>query len=194
EIRVDDSASFVLDKPATSSLTRIFTNAQGAPMLEHVEVVIDDVAPTLKVTSRSSVRLVEVALFQPKADRAKPVPIYAYKKDGKHVVFVVGASGQAIERNTTEESCQTSRAKQCTFGQATWHDTLVDFTIGPEQPVAQARGDVSYVPTTEKGAPASEALTYVVNASFTETARDPRPVVSVNARTMQTVFTGDGME
>lgn len=194
EVRIDESRSFVLDRPQTTSLTRIFTNAQGARVLEHVEIVIDDVAPSLKVTARSSVRLVEVALFQPKAHLAKPVRIYAFKKDGKHVGFVVAATGQAIERSVTEASCAASRAKQCTFGQSTWHDALVDFVVGPEQPVAQARGDVAYETTNEEDAAAVEALTYVVNASFTQTARDLRPVVTVNARTMATVFTGDGEE
>lgn len=192
-VRVDDARSFVLDRPQATSLTRIVTSARGAPMLEHVEIVIDDVAPSLRVTARSSVRLVEVALFQA-APFARPVPIYAFKRDAKHIGFVVAATGQAIERNVTEASCKSSRAKQCTFGQPTWHEALVDFVIGPEQSVAQARGEVVYEATSEKNAAAPEALTFVVNASFTQTARDLRPVVTVNARTMATVFTGDGEE
>ena len=41
--------------------------------------------------------------------------------------------------------------------------------------------------------PSDEELQHVgVTASFTETARDARPVVTVNARTTATVFFGDG--
>lgn len=188
-VRVDGSTSMSLDKPQVSSLTRIFQNEQGALILEHVDLTIDAEHPALQVTSRSSARLVEVARVKDPAERAKSIPVYAYRPDAKHVTFVVAATGQAIEKNENEESCAASATHACVFGNATWQDAMVDVLIGTDRTVAQARGDVSF-----DDAPKGESnpqRTYIVNASYTQTARDPAPVVSISTRTMETVFRGD---
>ena len=188
-VRVDGSTSMALDKPQTSSLTRIFQNDQGATILEHVDLAIDAEHPVLQVTSRSSVRLVEVTRVKDPSERAKSIPVYAYRPDPKHVTLVVAATGQSIEKNDTEASCTASATHACAFGTATWQDSMVDVLIGVDRTVAQARGDVNF-DSAPKGE-ANPARTYIVNASYTQTARDPEPVVSISTRTMETVFRGD---
>ncbi|MGH7281354.1 MAG: hypothetical protein ACRELY_07530 [Polyangiaceae bacterium] len=187
--RVDGSVSFALDKPQVSSLTRIFQNAEGATILEHVDVTIDSEHPALQVTSHASARLVEVLRVKDPSERSKSIPVYAYRPDAKHVMFVVAATGQSIEKNTEEESCTASPNHACAFGSTNWQDAMVDVLIGVDRTVAQARGDVSF-----QSAPKGESnpsRTFIVNASYTQTARDPEPVVSISTRTMDTVFRGD---
>lgn len=188
-VRVDGPPSIALDKPQTTGLTRIFQNAEGGMVLEHVDVVIDGETPQLQITSRSTVRLVEVARVQDSNPRAKPIPVYAYRSDAKHVKLVVAASGQSIGKNDSDDSCKASRAHACTFGVANWQDSLVDIELGAGAELEQARGDVVF-----ESAPKGEsnpARTYIVNASFTQAARDPAPLLSISTRTMETVFRGD---
>ena len=102
------------------------------------------------------------------------------------MTLVVAATGQVIEKNETDDSCKASATHACTFGSATWEDAMVDIPVGVDHVVAQARGDVAF-DNAPKGE-SNPSRTFIVNASYTQSSRDPEPVLSVSTRTMDTVF------
>lgn len=187
-VRVDGSNWLTLDQPQTSAMSRMIKSSGGQMMLEHVELSIDSNVPTLQVTSRSTVRLTEIARLDPKLDRAHAIPVYAYRRSDGHVVIVAGASGQVIGKRTPNDDASCDG--KCVYDTATWTGEMLDLELAKDHPVAQARGDVEFdeAPKGESNPP----HTYVINASYTQTSRDPAPVVAITMRTMETVFRGDG--
>jgi hypothetical protein len=186
-VRVDGPSWMTLDEPQSTALSRIVKSADGTLTLEHVEVSVEPKLPTLQVTSRSTVHLTEIARLDPKLDRARPIPVYAYRRTDGHVVIVARASGQVIAKSN--EGDQASCGGKCVYDAATWTNEMLDLDLAKDHPVAQARGDVEFdeAPKGEANAP----YTYVINASYTRTSRDPAPVVAITLRTMETVFRGE---
>ncbi len=190
DVRLETGTWLSLQKPENAALSRIVKASDGSLRFEHAELSIDPTAPALQVTSLSSARLTEVARLDPKIERSKSIPIYAYRSDASHVVVVVGSDGSSIEKRgrDVEGSCAQG-GRSCTFDTPQWNDHMVSLTLGLDSPVAQARGDVTY-----EAAPKGEtnaSRTYVVNASFTKSSRDPAPILAITMRTMETIFRGE---
>jgi hypothetical protein len=189
-VRVETGTWLSLRQPENAALSRIVKASDGSLTLEHAELTIDSAVPTLQVTSLSSVRLTEVARLDPKIERSKSIPIYAYRSDASHIVVVVGTDGSSIgKRGADVEGSCAQGGRSCTFDTPQWNDHMVTLTLGLDSPVAQARGDVTY-----EEAPKGEtnpSRTYIVNASFTKSSRDPAPILAITMRTMETIFRGE---
>jgi hypothetical protein len=187
DVRIETGSWMTLDQPQKMALSRVVKAKDGTKFFEHADVLIEPANPVLQITSLSSAHLTEIARLDPKVDRAKTIPIYAYRVDAKHLVVLVDTDGESLERRDvdTPGAC----AGRCVFDQFSWNDHMVNLTLGADRPVAQARGDVVFdaAPKGETNAP----RTYIVNASYTQSSRDPEPILAINLHTMETIFRGD---
>jgi len=193
DVRVDTQVEMFLSTPAgTGALTRIVKAADGTSKLEHVELAIDGDNPALQVTKRSSVRLVEVARIDSGLERAKAIPIYAYRSDDQHVVLVVASAGVTVSKMATGDSqiCGTGPNDDspaphgCLFGKIDWRDVMVDLELGPEQRIGQVHGDIVFA-DAPKGE-SNEPHSFVMNASLAKIGRDAVPILSLSTRVRET--------
>ncbi|MEO7110803.1 MAG: hypothetical protein ABI183_10225 [Polyangiaceae bacterium] len=190
DARLDGGTYLSLQKPETNGISRIVKGKDGALSFEHADLLIDSIIPTLQITAFSSVKLVEVARLDPKVDRGKSVPIYAYRVDAAHVALLVGADGQSIgKRDAESEGSCAQNGQKCVFDSPVWNDHMVSLTLGKDSQVAQARGDIVF-DDAPNGA-TNDPLTYIVNASYTQSSRDPAPLLAISLHTMPTIFRGD---
>jgi hypothetical protein len=191
DVRVDSGSYLSLEAPEKAALSRIVKGKNGEVRYEHVDLSIATENPALQVTSRSSVRLREVARLDTHADRAMTIPIYAYRADAKHVVVLIEADGSLLgKRDAADNGTCAQNGGKCVIDAPDFQYHMVGILLGADRAIGQARGDVQFeqAPKGETNAP----RTYIVNASFTQTARDPEPVVAITMHSIETVFQGDG--
>jgi hypothetical protein len=188
---LEPGTSVALEGPQKIALSRIVKGKDGDAIYEHVDLSITPENPALQVTSRSTVRLREVARVDAHAERAKTIPVYAYRSDAKHVVVLVESDGMAIgKRDAADPGTCAQNGGKCVIDTPEFQYGKVGIVLGADRRLGQARGDVKFAdaPKGETNPP----RTYIINASYTQTARDPEPVIAITMHTIDTVFQGDG--